>query len=108
MTRSDDTDHGTGRPAGAPPRLDERTAQDLAERAVNEAGGSRMIYRNPRHPFSMHPTRVFTVDGHPVEVRWGEISSPAVASVGGWVFEIHEEGLELLIRPPRPRPTSTG
>jgi hypothetical protein len=108
VTRSDDTDRESEQPSGAPPRLDERTAQDLAERAVDEAGGPRMIYRNPRHPFSMQPTRVFTVDGHAVEVRWGEISSPAVASVAGWVFEIHEEGLELLIRPPRPRPPSTG
>ncbi len=83
--------------------LDEAGARDLAERAVDEAGGTRMIYRNPRHPFSMHPTRTFEVDGRSVEVRWGEVSSPAVASVEGWVFEIFEEELDLLIRPPRLR-----
>ena len=86
-------------------RLSEERATMLAEGAVDEAGGARMIYRNPRHPFSMHPTQIFEVDGYPVEVRWGEISSPAVVSVGGYVFEIVETGIELLIRPPRPRAT---
>lgn len=86
-------------------RLTEQQATALAEEAVDRAGGSRMIYRNPRHAFSMQPVQTVEVDGHPVEVRWGEVSSPAVASVGGWVFEIHEEGIELLIRPPKPRPS---
>ncbi len=86
-----------------PPRIDEAEALDLAQRAVDEAGGSRMIYRSPRHPFSMDTTRSITIDGHEVEIRWGEISSPAVATVGGYVFEIHEEDLELLIRPPKRR-----
>ncbi|MGI8644091.1 MAG: protein-L-isoaspartate o-methyltransferase 1 [Thermomicrobiales bacterium] len=86
-----------------PPKLDEAAALELAWRGVEEAGGSRMIYRSPRHPFSMNTTQSYTVDGHEVEIRWGEISSPAVASVSGYVFEIHEEDLELLIRPPRPR-----
>ena len=81
--------------------IDEARATALAAAAVDEAGGARMIYRNPRHPFSLTPTRTFTVDGHAVEVRWGEISSPAIATVGGYVFEIHEERVELLIRPPR-------
>ena len=90
-----------GEPVGA--RLSEGEATRLAELAVEEAGGSRMIYRNPRHPFSLHPTQQFVVEGHEVEVRWGEISSPAVASVGGFVFEILEEGIDLLIRPPKPR-----
>ncbi len=96
-----------GTPPKPTPRLTEEEATALAERAVEQAGGTRMIYRNPRHPFSLHPTKTFDVDGHPVEVRWGEISSPAVASVGGYVFEIHETELELLIRPPRPRPASS-
>ena len=76
----------------------------MAEEAVDRVGGSRMIYRNPRHAFSLQPVQTVVVDGQEVEVRWGEVSSPAVASVGGWVFEIHEEGIELLIRPPKPRP----
>ena len=90
--------------AGDAERIGEERATDLAERAVELAGGARMIYRNPRHPFSFYPTKMFAVEGHDVEVRWGEISSPAVVSVGGYVFEILEEGIELLIRPPRPRP----
>ena len=87
------------------PRPTEAEALVLAEEAVAQAGGTRMVYRNPRHAFSMQPVQTVEVDGHPVEVRWGEVSSPAVASVGGWVFEIHEEGIELLIRPPKPRPS---
>lgn len=86
-------------------RLSEERATALAEQAVDEAGGARMIYRNPRHPFSMQPTRTFEVGGYSAEVRWGEISSPAVVSVGGYVFEIVETGIELLIRPPRSRAT---
>ena len=89
--------------AGDAERIGEERATDLAERAVELAGGARMIYRNPRQSFSLQATKVFEVDGHAVEVRWGEISSPAIASVGGYVFEIHETGIDLLIRPPRPR-----
>ncbi len=84
-------------------RMGEARATELAERAVDQAGGARMIYRNPRQAFSVGATKMFDVDGEPVEVRWGEISSPAVVTAGGYVFEIHEEGIELLIRPPRPR-----
>ena len=88
---------------GQPERLGEERATELAERAVDLAGGARMVYRNPRQSFSLSATRTFEVDGHRVEIRWGEISSPAVASVGGYVFEILETGIELLIRPPRAR-----
>ena len=83
--------------------MTEARATELAEQAVDLAGGARQIYRNPRHPFSLHPTRTYTVEGEAVEVRWGEISSPAVVSVGGYVFEILDEGIDLLIRPPRRR-----
>jgi hypothetical protein len=83
--------------------IDETRATELAQRAVDQAGGARMIYRNPRQPFSLHSHKTFEIDGTPVEIRWGEISSPAVATVAGWVFEIHDEGIELLIRPPKPR-----
>lgn len=84
--------------------MTEERATELAERAIEEAGGTRMIYRNPRQSFSLQATKLFTIEGHEVEVRWGEISSPAVASVGGYVFEIHETDFELLIRPPKRRP----
>lgn len=83
--------------------IDEADATRLAAAAVEAAGGARMIYRNPRQAFSFNSIKTFTVEGHEVEVRWGEISSPAIASVGGWVFEIFETGIELLIRPPKPR-----
>ena len=83
--------------------MTEERATALAEEAVELAGGARQIYRNPRHPFSIFPTKTFEVEGEAVEVRWGDISSPAVVSVGGYVFEIVETGIELLIRPPRPR-----
>lgn len=83
--------------------LDEAAATRVAAAAVEEAGGARMIYRNPRQAFSFNAIKNFNVEGYTVEVRWGEISSPAIASVGGWVFEILEGGIELLIRPPKPR-----
>ncbi len=88
---------------GSRPEVTEAEATRLAWQAVELAGGTRMIYRNPRQPFSPNARKVFDIEGHPIEVRWGEISSPAVASVGGYVFEILEEGIELLIRPPRAR-----
>jgi hypothetical protein len=90
------------RPTPAP-SLTEEQALALAEEAVGRLGGSLMVYRSPRHPFSPQPTSTFEIEGHKVEVRWGEISSPAIVSVAGWVFEIHEEGLDLLVRPPKPR-----
>ncbi len=88
---------------GGGERMSEARATELAERAVDEAGGARMIYRNPRQAFNDGATKTFAVEGEPIEVRWGEISSPAVVTAGGYVFEIREEGIELLIRPPRPR-----
>jgi len=88
----------------ATPMTEER-ARELAERAVEEAGGTRMIYRNPRHPFALRPTTIYEFDGVRVELRHGEISSPAIVTAAGWVFEIHEEGIELLMRPPKPRPS---
>ncbi len=87
-----------------PERIDEARAYELAMEAVDRAGGCRQIYRNPRHPFTLHPSTRYEIEGHAVEVRHGEISSPAIVTAGGYVFEIHEEGIELLIRPPKPRP----
>lgn len=84
-------------------RISEARARELAMAAVDLAGGTRQIYRNPRHPFTLFPSTTYEVDGVDVEVRHGEISSPAVVTVGGYVFEIHDEDIELLIRPPRPR-----
>ncbi len=85
------------------PPLPEAEATRLASEAVELAGGTRMIYRNPRQPFSPNARQVFDIDGHAIEVRWGEISSPAIVTAAGYVFEIHEEEIELLIRPPKPK-----
>jgi hypothetical protein len=87
-----------------PRRLSEAEATRLAQEAVDLAGGARMIYRSPRQAFNPDGRREIVVDGHEVDVRWGEISSPAVATVGGYVFEILDGWIELLIRPPKPRP----
>ena len=89
---------------GSRPEVTEAEATRLAWQAVELAGGTRMIYRSPRQPFSPNARKVFDVEGYPIEVRWGEISSPAIVTAAGYVFEIHEQGIELLIRPPRPRP----
>jgi len=86
--------------------MKEDEATDIAWRAIELAGGSRSIYRNPRQAFSAHSRRVIEVDEHKVEIRYGEISTPAVATVSGWVFEIHDEDIELLIRPPKPQSPS--
>jgi hypothetical protein len=91
---------------GSPPQahVTETEATRLARQAVELAGGTRMIYRNPRQPFSPNARKVFDIEGHSIEVRWGEISSPAIVTAAGYVFEIHDQGIELLVRPPRPRP----
>ena len=86
------------------PALSEADATRLAWQAVELAGGTRMVYRSPRQAFSAKGRESFTIDGHTIEVRWGEISSPAIVSVGGYVFEILDEGIALLARPPKPRP----
>ena len=88
----------------SPPRVTEAEATRLAWQAVELAGGARMIYSNPRQPFSPNARKIFDVDGHAIEVRWGEISSPAIVTAAGYIFEIHDQGIELLTRPPRPRP----
>ena len=86
--------------------MNEQEATDLAWQAIQMAGGPRSIYRNPRQAFSASSRRLIEVDDHTVEIRYGEISTPAVATVQGWVFEIHDEDMELLIRPPKPRTTN--
>jgi hypothetical protein len=79
--------------------LTEDEALALATEAVELAGGTRQVYRNPRHPFALDPTTNYELAGRKVELRHGEISSPAIVSVEGWVFEIHEEEIDLLMRP---------
>lgn len=79
--------------------LDERTALRIAETAVERAGGSRRVHGNPRHPFARNANRSFEIEGYAVLLRYGEISSPAVVEVGGYVFEIQPEGLIKLFGP---------
>ena len=86
--------------------LTEETALALAWQAVELAGGTRAVYRNPKYAFSLQQTGDYQIDGYTVEVRHGEISSPAIVSVNGWVFEVHDEEIELLMRPLKPRPRS--
>ena len=87
--------------AGQDAPIDEETALRLATAAVEELGGTRKIYRNPRHPFSFEPSRDLTIEGYQVEVRWGEVSSPAIVTVAGYVFQIGDDEFDLLIRPGR-------
>jgi hypothetical protein len=86
--------------------ITEERAQELAEQAVELTGGSRMVYRSPRHPFLPNQATTYDIDGVSVELRHGEISSPAIVTVAGWVFEIHEESVDLLMRPPKRRATN--
>lgn len=73
------------------PQMSEERATDIIWKAVEIAGGTRSIYRNPRMAFAFNARREIEVDGHLVEIRYGEISTPAIASVAGWVFEVHDE-----------------
>ena len=82
--------------------MDEQTATRIAEAAVEAVGGTRRVYRNPRYAFSLEPSRTVEIEGHSAEIRWGEVSSPAIVTVAGYVFEIHDEAIDLLIRPSRP------
>jgi hypothetical protein len=85
-------------PTDADPLTEER-ATEVVWQAVERAGGTRSIYRNPRMAFAFNSRREIEIDGHLVEIRYGEISTPAIATVDGWVFEIHDEDIDLLIRP---------
>ena len=85
------------------PVISEERATELAWLAVERAGGTRAIYRNPKYAFSLQQTSDLEVDGIRIELRHGEISAPAIVTVAGWVFEIHDEDIELLMRPPKPR-----
>ncbi len=88
-------------PAAMP--LDEAEATRLATEAIDQIGGTRSVYRNPRMAFSFQSKRTVEIEGRKVEIRYGEISTPAIATIEGWVFEIHDEDIELLMRPLKPR-----
>lgn len=88
----------TDQPQPAQP-LDEQEATRIATEAVDSIGGTRSVYRNPRMAFAFSATRNVEFEGHDVEVRYGEISTPAVVTVEGWVFQIWDDEIELLMRP---------
>ncbi|HQY29683.1 MAG TPA: hypothetical protein PK691_00250 [Thermomicrobiales bacterium] len=79
--------------------IDEARATELAWQVIEQAGGTRNIYRNPKYAYTLQPTQDVVIDGITIELRHGEISSPAIISVAGWIFEIHDDTIELLIRP---------
>ncbi|MDW8060026.1 MAG: protein-L-isoaspartate o-methyltransferase 1 [Thermomicrobium sp.] len=80
--------------------LSEAEARALALRALNELGGPRAVYRSPRHPFAPAGTRILEIENVQVRVRYGEVSSPAVVELAGFVFEIRDDELILLFSPP--------
>ena len=79
--------------------LDEDSALRLVLEAVDRLGGPRMIHGNPRHPFARNANREFEIEGHQITVRYSEISSPAVAEIDGYVFEIREDEVFKLFGP---------
>jgi hypothetical protein len=81
--------------------MDEERAFALVTAAIESIGGPQNVYRNPRMAFAFNAVRDIEVDGHSVEIRYGEISTPAIATVEGWVFEIHDQDIELLMKPIR-------
>ena len=83
--------------------MTETKANEIVWEAIRQIGGTRSVYRNPRMAYSAQSRRLVEVGEHTVEVRYGEISTPAVAIIQGWVFEIHDEDIELLLRPPGSR-----
>lgn len=89
------------------PELTEQTSYELVIRALDTIGGPRNVYRNPKMAFAFDAVRNLEVDGYEIEIRYGEISTPAIATVNKWVWEIHDQDIELLMPPlkrtPRPQ-----
>ena len=85
------------------PALTEDEAAALVRAALDEMGGTTMVYRSPRQAFSFSSRRSVEIEGRKVDVTYGEIASPAIASVAGWTFQINDDDIEMLMRPPRPR-----
>ena len=86
-----------------PPALSEAEAATLVRAALVEMGGTTMVYRSPRQAFSFSSRRSVEVEGRTVDVTYGEIASPAIATVAGWTFQINDDDIELLMPPPKRR-----
>jgi hypothetical protein len=82
-----------------PPSITEDQAFDLVTRALDTIGGPQNVYRNPRMAYAFNAVRNIEIDGHTIEIRYGEISTPAIATVRGWVYEIYDQHIELLMKP---------
>lgn len=85
------------------PELTEEEAQRLVDLAVERAGGGHQIVGSPRHPSAMNASLEELVEGHSVIIHFGEASSPAIAEVEGWVFEIRASDTVMLDHPRRYR-----
>ena len=83
--------------------LDETEATRIANEAVDSIGGPKSVYRNPRQAFAFNATRNVEFEGHDVEIRYGEVSTPAIVTVEGWVFQINDQDIELLMKPVKRR-----
>lgn len=79
--------------------LNEAEALRLIEAAVERVGGPRFVVGSPRHPFALNSTDEEEVEGHVVIIHYSEISSPALAEVEGWIFEVREDEYVLMQRP---------
>lgn len=82
-----------------PQELTEQTSYELVMRALESLGGPQTVYRNPRMAFAFNAVRNLEFEGYEIEIRYGEISTPAIATVQGWVWEIHDQDIELLMKP---------
>src|SRR5699024_7209410 len=54
------------------PSLTEARATAIVWKAVEQAGGTRAIYRNPRMAYAFNARREIDIDGHLVDIRYGE------------------------------------
>ena len=80
-----------------PPELTEQTSYELVTRALDSIGGPQTVYRNPRMAFAFDAVRNLEFEGYLIEVRYGEITTPAIATLNGWVWEIHDQDIEMLM-----------
>ncbi len=85
--------------------MSEERAFELVSKAIESIGGPQNVYRNPRMAFAFNAVRTVEVEGHDVEIRYGEISTPAIATLKGWVYEIHDQDIELLMKPIKRHPS---
>ncbi|HAX24007.1 MAG TPA: hypothetical protein DCX80_03105 [Chloroflexi bacterium] len=79
--------------------LVEAEALRLIQVAVERVGGPRVVVGSPRHPFALNSTDEQDVEGQTVIIHYSEMSSPALAEVAGWIFEVRVDEYVLMQRP---------